>query len=192
VTWKEDMAYEGPTGEGPGGWKVDVVMPTDMQRLEVAMHGRGSSEGPFNVLRHNGQLWMSDTDAEMLDHADAVYRIRQDATETVLIHGLGLGMVVSAALRYGRTVDVVELDADLVEWMSPWLEDLADENGAVLRTWTDDAMTKKWPVGSYWDVVWHDIWPELNEDNLPDMRFLSRSFGRRSGWQGCWARGWIE
>ncbi len=191
MKWIDEMRYGGPTGEGPAGWKVDVVVPTELQRMQEAFIGRSSSEGPFHVLRHNGQLWMSDTDAEARDHAGAVYRIRQDATDTVLIHGLGLGLVVSAALRYGRTVDVVELDADLVGWMTPWLTDLAAENQADLSIHVDDVMTRQWPVGSYWDVVWHDIWSDINDDNLDGMKRLHRSFGKRSGWQGSWARNYL-
>lgn len=56
----------------------------------------------------------------------------------------------------------------------------------------DGMLTIKWPTGTYWDVAWYDIWPEITSDNLEGMKRLHRSYGRRVGWQGSWARSLIE
>jgi len=50
-----------------------------------------------------------------------------------------------------------------------------------------DAYEIRWPVGTRWDVVWHDVWQNISGDNVPEMAKLKRSYGRRADWQGCWA-----
>lgn len=187
------MDYRGPVGEGPAGWEVDVVESDPFHDLGYTMQGRPPGKGPFHVLRHEGALWMSDTAAEKRDHVETVWKISNLAAiagraPVVLIHGLGLGLVVAAALRLGSTVDVVEIDQDLAEWMEPWLQELASESGGQLTIHVADAYEKKWPVGTRWDIVWHDIWPDICEDHLPDMHRLHRSYGQRADWQGSWGR----
>ena len=44
------------------------------------------------------------------------------------------------------------------------------------------------PRGMKFTVVWHDIWNHICSDNLPDMHKLHRKYGRRTDWQGSWAR----
>ncbi len=189
---KQAMEYNGPVGTGPKGWKVEVLKATDLWRMKYAMDGRDSGEGPFHVLRHDGVLWMSDTAAEMRDLYEPVGMIRASKPATVLVHGLGMGLVIAAALRYGSDVDVVEIDGDLAEWMTPWLTTLAAKHGGEIRVHVGDALTWQWPVGSKWHIVWHDIWPDISDDNLKDMHYLHRSFGGRCDWQGSWARAWIR
>ena len=51
-----------------------------------------------------------------------------------------------------------------------------------------DALEYKPPRGEQYDVVWHDIWPNICTDNLPEMHKLHRKYGRRCNWQGSWCR----
>jgi hypothetical protein len=184
--------YSGPVGDGPNGWSVEVVEPDPINQMRYMFDGRPSGDGPFVVLRHNRVLWMSDTDAELRDHSEPVFRVKEAASNEsqakALIHGLGLGLVTAAALRSGANVDVVEIDRDLCDWMELWLQDVAAEHGRLLTVHVADVFEKRWPARSRWDVVWHDIWPDITPDNLPEMTRLHRSYGRRSDWQGSWAR----
>ncbi len=194
----KSMTYAGPIGEGPSGWKVVVQEATSLGQLQDAKDGRyPAGNGPFHVLRHDKQLWMSDTDTEKRDLLEPVWKIELWADlhsqgPKVLVHGLGLGLVVAAALRFGSAVEVVEIDSDLVEWMTPWLTRLARRHQGSLQIHVDDVLTRTWPVGSHWNIVWHDIWPSINEDNLSQMHQLHRSFGHRTDWQGSWARWYCE
>jgi len=192
--WMEKFRYEGPVGEGPAGWTVEVVEPDPLLQLQYTVQGRHPGDGPFYVLRHDGSLWMSDTDAEIRDHVSPVVEANRAGSEArVLIHGLGMGLVTAAMLRQGAEhVDVVEIDGDLIDWMGPWLTDVADLYGGTVEFHQANVFEMKWPSGSRWHVVWHDIWPEMSEGNLPDMHWLHRSFGRRCVWQGSWGRERIE
>src|ERR1044072_3457729 len=74
--------------------------------------GRGTKPGTYTRLMDGDKLWMSDTDAEKWDHQQAVEMMRRTTAKRVLINGLGLGMVLAAALSYEHVehVDVVERD----------------------------------------------------------------------------------
>jgi predicted membrane-bound spermidine synthase len=128
---------------------------------------------------------MSDTDAEWRDHSEAIYRIQRAETRSVLINGLGLGMVVQAALDtdHVERVDVVEKDQRVIDLIGPHYT--RDPRVTIHH---GDAYTIKWPVGAYWDVAWSDIWLELNADNLDGMATLRRRYARRTGWHDCWGR----
>ncbi|WQY99782.1 spermidine synthase [Microbacterium phage MO526] len=150
--------------------------------------GRGlTTPGTYTRLDVDGQLWMSDTDDEMRDHAEAYWEMSRRGGR-VLIHGLGLGMVVKAALALPNVehVDVVEIDPRVIAAVGPHYE------GERCSIHLGDALTLDWPAGTRWSVVWHDIWPEITAGNLPTMHRLHRRFGRRSDWQGSWARYYCE
>jgi hypothetical protein len=100
-----------------------------------------------------------------------------------LVNGLGLGCVVGAMLDSLEHVDVVELDERIIRTIGAWY--VAEYPGRV-TIHHGDAYKAKWLPNTYWDVVWHDIWPTIASDNLPGMATLHRKYGRRAGWQGSW------
>lgn len=162
----------------------------DFGNFRESLHGRGTPPGEYTRLVVDDVLWMSDTAAEIADHLGVIERIERWGAERVLIHGLGLGMVLRAALWAPdvRHVDVVEIDGDVIEAVGPHYWMLADALGVDLTIWHDNAFTRRWPVRSWWDVVWHDVWPNICEDNLPEMAHLHRRFGSRCDWQDSWSR----
>ena len=163
-----------------------TIGPNDLANAMAAIkHGRGTAPGTYTALSINGRLWMTDTDAEWRDHLDAVLRIRRPATRRVLVNGLGIGMVVQAALDcpHVERVDVVEIDPDVVALVGPHYA--ADPRVTIHEA---DAYTIKWPTGTRWDVAWHDLWEGISEDNLPGMGRLHRRYGGRVGWQGSWCK----
>lgn len=151
--------------------------------------GRGVPAGLYTRLTSGGVFWMSDTPAEWRDHRPAVSQIRREGAKRVLINGLGIGMVLKAALacEHVEHVDVVEKDPRVVALVGPHY--LTDPRVAIH---TADAYAVTWPTGTTWDVAWHDIWPDLCTDNLPLMSKLHRRYGRRVSWQGSWGRKLLE
>ena len=151
--------------------------------------GRAPQPGTYTRLMRSGSLWMSDTDAELRDHWGAVSEIADPETRSVLITGLGLGCVVGAALSYDHVgrVDVVELDPEVVELVGPYYA--ADPR---CHIHTDDAFAFMRASTRSWDVIWHDIWRDLSEDNLPAMDELESLGEGRCRWQGFWSRSIVQ
>lgn len=101
------------------GMQVDRFVVRDHENLLMAIHygGRRTSPGEYTRLTVDGCLWMSDTDAEKRDHIGPLFEIERRQAGRVLINGLGLGMVVQAALSFDHVehVDVVERDPRVAE-----------------------------------------------------------------------------
>ena len=186
------MTVTVPEGE-LDGLRVErfTVEEHSIANLREMLHGgRQTRPGTYTSLRAGGTLWMSDTDAEKRDHMEALHQIRNWQAKRVLINGLGLGMVLAAALTFDHVehVDVVEIDERVIRLVGPHYA------GPRVTIHHADAyeQTKNWPAGTRWDVAWHDIWPHLCEDNLAEMARLHRSYGRRVDWQGSWGKKLIE
>jgi hypothetical protein len=187
TTYRDAMRVSLPEidAEGVRVSRFEVGKPSVRDRLSYLQGGgRGlTAPGSYTRLDVDGRLWMSDTDDEARDHAEAYWEAQRRGGR-VLIHGLGLGMVVGAVLALPQVehVDVVEIDPRVARLIGPHYE---SERCTVH---VGDALTYAWPAGSRWNVVWHDIWPEITASNLPEMHRLHRRFGRRADWQGSWAR----
>ena len=162
---------------------------SDRQRLRAMIggHGRFPRPGTFTQLFVDGVLMMSDVVDEIEDLRPLYYRtvrIRSalDAPRNVLINGLGLGcaLAVVLAAESVERVDVVEINRDVIDLVGPYFPD--DR----VRVHEADAYEIRFPRGSRWDVVWHDVWPTISADN--DIATLHRRYARRSGWQDSWAR----
>jgi hypothetical protein len=180
-----------------GPWRIEhkVIDTSDPSvglnnlRAQFSPGGRGYiPSGTYVGLIHERRgLVMSDTPDERRDHNYPVMEAWQRGGR-VLLHGLGIGMVLNAILAGEKVehVDVVEIDQQVIDLVMP---SFTDERITIHH---DDCLTKRWPPGSRWQVVWHDIWDHLIEDNLPTMHRLHRSFGRRADWQGSWGRAFLE
>lgn len=163
-----------------------------MEFLQQARYRRGCrmQPGTFTGLYRHGMLLMSDTHDERRDHYPAVLAAIQHRAQRVLINGLGLGMVVAGLLTLDHVthLDVVEIDSDVIALVEGHCQKMAADAGKTLTVHHGDAYTIAWPTGTRWDVAWHDIWHELNTDNLPKMATIHRRYGRRVTWQGSWCQ----
>lgn len=148
---------------------------------------RATRAGTYTGLKLNGRLWMSDTDAEKRDHMPALHQMRNWEAKRVLINGLGLGMVLKAALtlEHVEHVDVVEIDERVINLVGPHY---AKDPRVHLHHADAYEQATRWPAGTRWDVAWSDIWPDICTDNLKSMARLRRSYGRRTYWHDCWLR----
>jgi hypothetical protein len=150
-----------------------------MTRLSAMKYGRGYvPPGTYTELRHGGRLIMSDTPDERRDHYPPVV----EAKGHILINGLGIGMVLAACLKRPAVTraTVVEIDPDVIALVAPHYDDPRVE---VINA---DAFEYRPPKGIRYGMVWHDIWPDICGDNLPEMTRLKRKYGKRADWQGCW------
>lgn len=140
-------------------------------------------------VRYDGEFWsvMTDTPAEYDDHAD----LFEHAHGRVLVHGLGLGCAVSSLLTDPAVehIDVVEANADVIALVGPYYR------GYPVTIHHGSCVEIDWPPETRWNYVWHDIWTQINEDNLDDATAehgisygrLAQLFADRADRQGAWA-----
>lgn len=165
-----------------GSWEVDtfVVEENDLRRMRYALQGRSVPPGRYTRLTHNGCVIMSDTPAEIRDQVEVIRK----AQGRVLLNGLGLGVVLKAILQKPEviSVDIVEKSSEVIQLVGQYY------TNPRVTIFQDDALTIHWEKGAYWDVIWHDIWPDICADNLPEMKKLHYKYGKRCAWQGSWCR----
>ena len=170
---------EGISGE----WKVEkfIVAENDIGRIHYALHGRPVPAGTYTRLKKEG-AWdpmMSDTPAEIGDHLDFIYR----ATGRCLLNGLGVGVMLKAVLAKVEVtqVDVVEIEQDVINLVWPTYKD-----GDRVTLYHADAYTIQWSKDTRWDCAWHDIWPSLCTDNLPEIAKLKHKYAHKVKYQKAW------
>jgi len=190
MTYTKDYMVDVPEGES-GDWKVEKWDPRDeglgLDFFNMRNPGREiPRDRVYTRLTRNGNVIMSDTPAEIRDHLSAILETRRWDDPKVLIHGLGLGMVANACLMVGAShVTVIDKSEDVIKLVAPHWQEKWGEKLTIIQ---GDAYTWKPEKGKRWEVVWHDIWDNLCEDNLKLMEKLHRRFGRRCEWQDSWGK----
>lgn len=170
-----------------GDWYIEKFeVKNDVTHAIFSMHnpGRDVPVGTYTRLMRDhsfGNPMMSDTPAEIYDHAEAIYKI-QKLGGRVLLNGLGLGCILKAILSFPNVeyVDVVELEQDIIDLVAPSYIDTR------VHIQQADAYTIQWGKTDKWTVAWHDIWANICSDNLDGMTKLHRKYGHRVMWQGSW------
>jgi hypothetical protein len=145
--------------------RLEMIEPGTYRRLTHAQRGVVMSTTPMEVRTHR------------VAHRQAAGR--------VLINGLGLGMFLEAILHKPEVtaVTVVEVDVDILALVGPHFA--RDPRVTLVHA---DAMTYRPAKGETFDVVWHDIWDDIQAGNLSSMFTLSRRYARRAAWQGAWSK----
>lgn len=168
-----------------GDWEVRRVTVTREDTIRFAIQdagmGRHYRPGTYTQLLYRGRIVMSDTPAEMHDHAEVWRRARG----SVLLNGLGLGMILLAVLAKASVTDVtvIEIAPEVIQLVAPTYA--GDPRLQIIQA---DAFTWQPPKGKRYQVVWHDIWRNIAPENLAEMQRLHRKYGRRCDWQGSWSR----
>lgn len=176
-----------------GPWAIETFnvsrMEAEFHNLRCMMNRRRTSEirpGTYRRLRHASRgTVMSNTPMEVRTHRIAFAK----ATGSVLINGLGMGMILEAVLSKPdvTAVRVIELDADVLALVGPHFAH--DPRVTLVHA---DARTYTPARGERFDFVWHDIWDDISADNLPEMKYLTRRYARRAAAQGSWSRDLVK
>ena len=212
VDWRDYRARVGIGGQA-GPWRVRMAEEKAGEPAQWVTEAEGLPFEPgwYTTLIHEERgLVMSDVPGEVagalpfLDAAKA-YGEREGSI-SVLVTGLGLGIVPAWLLRNTRLrrVDVVEIDADVIELVA---RDPAarDEWAADPRLHVHHADALTWPARGNgcalhrrcmeppcWDAAFHDIFDTVAAANLPVMHRLHRRYGRWTRWQMSWERAECE
>jgi hypothetical protein len=185
---REIAAYEYgdvivPNGKS-GDWEVSERTVSKFESMMSSIRG-GSlfhcPEGTYKTLTCGFDCVMSNTPMELRTNRAFV----RAAEGHVHINGLGLGVVLLAVLMKleVESVTVVEKSPDVISLVAPSFASFDK-----LTIIQGDALEYKPPSKKRFGAVWHDIWNGICEDNLDDMRLLHRRWGRKTQWQGSWAR----
>ena len=187
-----------------GPWAVErfTIDPDDpamqLENLRLSFQPGGARRqllpGGYTRLVHDKRgVVMSDTPAEIKEHWDILIRLathsspgkntRFPVPQSLLINGLGLGVVLKAAVDNPlvQSIDVVEIDEYVLRLVAPHY------NSPKVTFHHDDAYTIQWPKRKRWNAVWNDIWDDICLDNLSLMAKLHRRYARRCDWYGSWS-----
>jgi hypothetical protein len=172
-----------------GAWTVDTMTLTDddvmFSNLRAARDGNHymiCPPGTYKRLKHKARgCVMSNTRMEIRTAMDAYIH----AHGRVLINGLGLGMVLEGILSKDAVthVKVVEIEQDVLDLVGPHFT--KDPRVVIVQ---GDAYTYKPAKDEKYDYVWHDIWDDINSDNLALMGKLTRKWAQRAAAQGVWSQ----
>lgn len=136
--------------------------------------------GKYCRLIIRGQLVMSDTQMEQRTNAPFI----MCAKGSVLIGGLGIGLVLSPLLKREcvTSITVIEKEQDVISLVAKKYKHKK------LSVVCDDVESHE--PDQKFDTIYMDIWPDLNTDNLEQMNKLKRRYRKylnKFGWIGCWS-----
>ena len=141
--------------------------------------------GDYVRLHVNGMLMMSDTRMEKITNTEFI----KNAHGEVMIAGLGIGLIlenliplyesgeVTRIVVYEKYQDVIDLVAHRYMDRLP------------LEVRCEDIMTYKPQKEEKYDTLYFDIWPDVNEKNLDDIKVLHnrwKSHKKKGAWIGSW------
>lgn len=151
--------------------------------------------GIYTELRKDSITWMSDHANEVKEQLDFLNALNRAPHNTpILILGLGLGVVLDAALRmeHKGPIDVVEIDAHVLALVQPQFEEWARLADAEVRFHCANAYEWSGARTGRWGLVWADIDPAIVETNLPGNERLEALYGPRTIWMGVWGKAQAE
>ncbi len=171
-----------------GDWRIETFIVEERelsQVLSLLKTGRGVPAGTYKRLMHRRDVVMSNTPDEIRDFLNFFYK----AKGSILINGLGMGVLIKALLTKPEVTDitVIELSPDVIKLSGPTYE--KDSRVTIIQS---DAFTWKPPKGKKYDAVWHDIWDYLCGDNIPEMDKLHRKYRSKTAYQESWGRAFCK
>lgn len=151
--------------------------------------GRGLERveaGEYVKLYVNGELMMSDTLMEKITNTEFI----QNAHGEVMIAGLGIGVILENLIplcESGKVTKVVvyEKYQDVIDLVAHRYSDKLP-----LEVRCEDIMTYKPSKEEKYDTLYFDIWPDIDEDNLKDVRILHNRWKNHKK-EGAWMDSWM-
>jgi hypothetical protein len=134
--------------------------------------------GIYQILTHKDDIVMSSTPAEHNDH-DELMKI---ASGRVLITGLGLGLIARLLLSKKEVehITILEKSKEVIDMVGYIFK---EQPVKIIHA---DALSWIPPTGSRWDVVWHDIWFDISDENVEQMEYLRTCYQPYADKQLCW------
>lgn len=164
-----------------------------LYNLRMMMNGGGGmrvEDGKYVRLSIGGELMMSDTDMEKRSNRDFV----RNAHGRVLVAGLGIGLIIHnliASMDNGEVSEVVviEKSQDLIDLTDTFYKKLPK-----VKIIQGDIFEWRPAKGEKFNTIYFDIWPDINIDNLEEIKTLHNRFKNfldRTD-PNCWMDSWMD
>lgn len=175
---------------------VDHFTVSEQESRFTALQGaRGYvPAGRYARLKIHNHTVMSDTEYEHKTNHGVVSAARG----SVLIAGLGLGMVLLPILRKRevRRVVVVEKEPNVIAIVESAIRNaVTTAQGSKLTVIHGDIFEWRPATGTKFTTVYFDIWADQSTDELQTMARLHRGFRKYvadGGWIDSWNREWLR
>lgn len=175
------------------GFEIDQSMSSALNLRSLLNNDGGiarCSAGEYIKLYVDGQLMMSDTDMEKNSNREFVRKAHGD----VMIAGLGIGLIINALrpkVESGKvtSITVYEKYQDVIDLIGPKYSDLP------IKIICQDILTYKPVKGETYDTIYFDIWPEIDPNNLGEIRMLHNRWKfrkRPGGWMDSWMKEFLQ
>lgn len=165
-----------------------------MHNLQCMLNGQSEMEicpGTYVRMYVDGEgLVMSDTPMERHTNAEFIRQAHGD----VMIVGCGVGLILHNLRE--KTADgtvthivVYEKYPDVLEVVAPLFRDMPVE----FRV--QDIMEYRPPLSERYDTIYFDIWPDINVNNLRDIRLLHnrwKNHKKNGGWMNSWMKEYLQ
>lgn len=141
-------------------------------------------DGTYVKLIINGKLMMSDTAMERITNIDFI----DNAKGRVLIAGLGVGLILQAILDKENVSEVVVVEKyqDVIDLVASRF------NHPKLKIVCADIFEYELPKTEKFDTIYFDIWADINEDNLKEMKTLHAKFRKNKTSKESYMDSWYK
>jgi hypothetical protein len=125
-------------------------------------------DGKYVRLYINGELVMSDTGLEK----ESNYPFVNYSNGKILIAGLGIGLIIKNILNKENINEIIVIEKyqDVIDLVSPKFIDPR------IKYICEDIFEWKPNKNEKFDTIYFDIWSEISEDNLIDIKKLHNKF----------------
>ena len=147
-------------------------------------------DGDYVRLSVGNELVMSDTPMERISNTTFV----QKANGRVLIAGLGLGMIINNIVDKDDVTEVIVIEKhqDVIDLIEPKIAH------SKLKVICSDIFDWKPQKGEKFDTIYFDIWAEITEENLTEIKLLHNRYKGNlnrvnpRSWMNSWMKEYLQ
>lgn len=141
----------------------------------------------FVKLYVDGVLMMSDTDMEKRSNIEFIKNAKGD----IMIAGLGIGLIIDNLRKKIQNKEVTSITVyekyqDVIDLIGPKFKDLP------IKIICKDILEYRPSKEEKYDTIYFDIWPDINIDNLIEIRMLHNRWKNHKKTKDSWMNSWMK
>lgn len=172
-----------------GNWRIeefevsqDEAELFNLRQLIIGKMEQCIEVGKYLKLEQisTGYVVMSNTPMERKTNRIAY----EKAQGSVLIAGLGMGMILEAILSKPEvtSIRIIEIDKDIIDYVGSFFRD--DPRVEIVQ---GDILKYKPTKDEFYNYIWLDIWDDINENNESDFQLLNNRFKDHCNEMNLWS-----